>query len=114
MITAGLLTACGHLSAEPRSFTRTDAKTVVSIRRLHRKAERLINKHSLREALSVYLEILFLEPDDELAYTQTGKVQMILGNFDKAEEAFQNALHINPENEMALQGLQKIHDPDGN
>lgn len=37
---------------------------------------------------------------------------MIQGNFARAEDAFKNALHINPDNEVALLGLQKIHDPD--
>ena len=42
-----------------------------------------------------------------------GQAYMILGDFDKARDAFSNALHINPENDTAAFGLQKIMDPDG-
>ena len=97
--------------AQP-SFTTTLPEKVDQIASLHEKAEHLIVENKFREAVEVYSEILLIEPDDEAAYTNLGHAYMILGDFGRAKDAFQNALHINPENQGALLGLQKIVDPD--
>ena len=80
--------------------------------RLHEEAEVLVAEDRYREAVDVYLEIILVEPDDEAAYANLGHAYMILGDFARAKDAFQNALHINSQNEIALLGLQKISDPD--
>ncbi len=94
------------------SFTTTLPEKADQIANLHEKAEHLIVENKFREAVEVYSEILLIEPDDEAAYTNLGHAYMILGDFGRAKDAFQNALHINPKNQGALLGLQKIVDPD--
>lgn len=79
---------------------------------LHVRAERRIARNDFPAALDLYSEILLLEPDDEVAYANSGHIYMIMGNFEEAERAFRNTLSINPENETALRGLARIADPD--
>lgn len=95
-----------------QSFTTTSPEKLADLNQLHEEAERLIVENKFREAINIYSEILLTEPDDEVAYTNTGHAYMVLGDFGRAKDAFQNALHINPENQTALLGLQKIADPD--
>ncbi len=100
-------------TGEP-SVTSVDAEALNELESMHAKGQTLIAAGQLREALQVYWDIILLEPDDEAAYTNLGNLYLILGDTDQAKDAFQNALHINPENEYALMGLQKIIHPDGN
>ncbi len=79
---------------------------------LHAKAEGQITQNDFPAAIRTYEDILLVEPDDETAYTNLGRIYMILGDTRRAGECFENALHINPENETALFGLEKIRDPD--
>ncbi len=79
---------------------------------MHKKAERLIAQNEIRRAAALYSNIILMEPDDETAYANMGNCYLILGDFKRAEDAFQNALEINPENETALLGIKSIHDPD--
>jgi len=69
---------------------------------MHKKAERLIAQNEIRRAAALYSNIILMEPDDETAYANMGNCYLILGDFKRAEDAFQNALEINPENETAL------------
>ena len=103
---------CRAWAETPQNFINTTPEKMVRLTRLHEEAEVLVAEDRYREAVDVYLEIVLAEPDDEAAYTNLGHSYMILGDFKRAEDAFQNALHINPENETALLGLQKISDPD--
>ena len=100
-------------AAFDKSFIKASNAKILQIEMLHKKAEALILENDLRGALKVYLDIILLEPDDETAYTNMGQAYMILGDTPHANDAFLNALHINSENETALLGLEKIHDPDG-
>lgn len=99
--------------APPKTFVSASEESIDRIEALHQRAEELILQNDFGGAIGVLDEILLLEPDDEVAYSQMGHCYMILGYFERAEQAFQNALHINPENETALLGIQKIRDPDG-
>ena len=94
------------------NFINTTPEKVAQLARLHEQAEVLVAEDRYREAVDVYLEIILVEPDDEAAYANLGHAYMILGDFARAKDAFQNALHINSQNEIALLGLQKISDPD--
>jgi len=58
-------------------------------------------------------DILLMEPDDETAYTGLARSIWCRGRYKMANEAFQNALNINGNNEVALAGIRKIMDPDG-
>ena len=103
-----------RLNAGPvsKNITYADPDEIYQIDQLYEKASELVKKKDYRGATHLYQEIIFIEPDDEAAYTNLGHAYMILGDFERAEDAFQNALHINPQNEIALLGLQKISDPD--
>ncbi len=116
-----LLVACssawhiGRLRATEsaqRSFTSVTPEDMNQIENLHSRAEDLIAQKKFRDAISVYSEIVLTEPDDDDAYTNMGQAYMVLGDYTHAKDAFQNALHINPDNEVATMGLRKIADPD--
>lgn len=104
----------GVVSAEeaPNSITSPSQEHISKIRSLHLGAEDLMEAEYYRQAIELYSEITLLEPDDETAYANMGRAYMILGQYERAENAFLNALHINPENELAYLGLQKLRDPD--
>lgn len=105
------LTAADAGAAE-RSFASADDSVLTELQRMHNHADLLVEQGKIREALKVYDEILLYEPDDEAAYVNMGALYMVLGFYGKAEDSFLNALHINPENEVAVLGLEKIHNPD--
>ncbi len=98
----------------PQSVTSVTTREMDELENMHAKGERLIAADQLREALDVYWEIILLEPDDEVAYTNLGHIYLILGDHDRAKDAFQNALHINPNNKIARDGLKNIANPDEN
>ena len=94
------------------SITSPTEEHIAKIRALHLGAEDLMEAEHFRQAIELYSEIILLEPDDETAYANMGRAYMMLGQYDRAENAFLNALHINPDNELALLGIQKLRDPD--
>ena len=98
-------------TGEP-TVTSVNAQALNELENMHAEGQALIAAGQLREAVQVYWELILLEPDDEAAYINLGNLYLILGDLDQAKDAFQNALHINPDNETALLGLQKISDPD--
>jgi len=95
------------------NFVKANDEKISKLEQLHAQADDLIVKNQFPEAIKAFDEILLLGPDDEIAYTEQGRAYMILGDFEHAREAFANALHINPTNPQAMEGLQKIMDPDG-
>jgi tetratricopeptide (TPR) repeat protein len=111
LLSLWLLTPC-VFGQTVDSFVSPTAEKLAELEKLHAKAEELVIENKFKQALEVYSEILLLEPDDETAYANSGHVQMILGNFDEAQECFWNALDINPDNLTALEGLKQIEDPD--
>ncbi len=88
-------------------------ETIAELESMHQQAIDSLLRNDFRQAIRTYSDILLMEPDDETAYTGLGQIYMIQGHFKKAHEAFQRALDINPENEVALVGIQRILDPDG-
>jgi len=99
--------------AQPNTFTSVTPEKVMELELLHQKATDLILKNDFEGAIRTYSDILLMEPDDETAYTALGQVYLVLGQYRKAHEAFRNALHIDPDNQVAAIGIQKIMDPDG-
>lgn len=95
-----------------KNFTSVRPEEMNQIDHLHEHAGHLIEQKDFRGAIDVYWEILLTEPDDDRAYTHLGQAYMVLGDFKRAEDAFKNALHIDPDNEVAALGLRKIADPD--
>ncbi|MGH7197554.1 MAG: tetratricopeptide repeat protein [Candidatus Omnitrophota bacterium] len=94
------------------SITSPSAEHIAQIRSLHFGAEDLMEAEHYRQAIELYAEIILLEPDDETAYANMGRAYMMLGQYARAEIAFLNALHINPDNALAHLGIQKLRDPD--
>ena len=98
--------------APQKNFTSITQEDINQIENLHERAQDLMAQHNFRDAINVYSEILLTEPDDDAAYTNMGQAYMVLGDFKRAKDAFQNALDISPDNEIAAFGLRKIADPD--
>ena len=95
-----------------KNFTSIRQEDMDQIENLHERAQELVTQRNFREAINIYSEILLTEPDDDGAYTNMGQAYMVLGDFERAKDAFQNALDINPDNDIATFGLRKIADPD--
>ena len=105
----------GSLSAQAAPSTELPmvaAAKMEKLEKLHQKAEEQIALNEFRPAMDTYQEILFLEPDDEVAYVNMGRLYLMFSDFKHARTSFENALSIDPENESALRGLRKIKDPD--
>ena len=94
-------------------FGSVTPEKIAELESMHQQAMDSLLKNDFQGAIRAYSDILLMEPDDETAYTGLGQIYMIQGHFKKAHEAFQRALDINPENEVALVGVQRILDPDG-
>ena len=109
----GFLLSVSTAGAEPKNITTISMDQISQLESMHQQATDLLIKNDFQGALRAYSDILLAEPDDETAYTGLGQIYMVLGQVKKAHEAFQNALHIDPYNEVALQGIQAIMDPDG-
>ena len=99
-----LLSPALLLAAEP---------PIATLEKMHRRAQECFLLSDFETALSVYSEILLLEPDDDTAYAGMGQIYLIRGQLKKAYDVFKNALHIDPENEIAIAGIKAILDPDG-
>lgn len=97
---------------ESENFTSATRQEIRDLEVLHFRAQQLIEGGNMRAAVSIYWEIILLEPDDDAAYTNLGQLYLVLGDNARAKDAFQNALHINPENEAAQAGFFKITRPD--
>ncbi len=108
-----VLSSVPEAGAESKNITTISTQQVVELESMHQAATDLLLKNDFHGAVRAYSDILLAEPDDETAYTGLGQIYMVLGQLQKAHEAFKNALHINPNNEVALLGIQKIMDPDG-
>ena len=108
-----LMSAFACHFAFAQSFGTVTQEQMSQIEELHKKAAGFITVDDFSSAIRVYMDILLVEPDDETAYTNLGSIYLIQGQIQKAHEAFANALHINPDNEVALWGIHKIMDPDG-
>ena len=104
--------AYAETSEEPDNITSVTSEELRELEAMHAEAQRRIAAGQIREAVSLYWEIILREPDDDAAYTNLGNLYLVLGDSDRAKDAFQNALHINPENEAAQAGFLKITHPD--
>ena len=99
--------------AAPRSIASVTRNHVERLDEMHRQAAEFLTVNDFHSALRVYTDIILMEPDDETAYEGLGQIHLIQGQTKKAREAFENALQINPDNEVAAAGIKKILDPDG-
>ena len=100
-----------YATASSPAATENEA-LVAKLEDMHRKAEKQIAVNDFSAAIGTYRDILLEEPDDETAYANMGRCYLVRGDYGRAREAFLEALDINPENEAARRGLEKIRDPD--
>jgi len=107
---------CGIVRAEDAapetSVLKVDDGTITRLELLHAEAAKRMEEMNPREAVKIYTDILLIEPDDDAAYTNMGQAYLMLGDSGRAKDAFLNALHIDPDNDIALAGLKNIADPD--
>ena len=96
----------------PSNLRSISNDRIHEIEQLHERAEEHILKNDFRGAIRAYNDIVLDEPDDETAYTGLAQCYMVLGDYPRAKNAYLNALHINPNNQTAILGIQKIQDPD--
>lgn len=64
-----------------------------------------INPENIGEITPFYENLIIQNPDDDEAYSNLGYACVIVGDMEKAVNAFKNALDINPENQESLKGL---------
>ncbi len=86
--------------------------------KLHERALEFVAKKELKKAIKLYEEIVLSDPNDDEAYLIMGHCFVLTGVYEKAEEAFQNAVHINAVNVNQISpfyenlALQAPDDPD--
>lgn len=61
-----------------------------------------------REAIEVNKSILEIAPDDVDAYNRLGRAYLETGEYDKAREAYQRALELDPYNTIAQKNLRRL------
>ena len=69
-----------------------------SVYALHEKALNLVSQKRYQEACEVYENITFESADDDEAYLLLGHTRLLSGEYDKARDAFLNAMDIDPAN----------------
>lgn len=80
---------------------------------LREEGQRLISIGKYDEALKMYQNLVLENANDDESYVQIGHLCMIKGQPNKARDAYETALQINPENMAAAQALEQIAYPDG-
>ncbi len=66
--------------------------------RLHERALELVQQKQLSKAAHVYEEIILISPDDDEAYLLLGHTYLMDTKYQKAAQAFRNAISIDPAN----------------
>ena len=69
---------------------------------MHEQALKLVSEKNFKEALKIYEEIVLRNPDDDEAYIIMGHSYLLTGQHQKAENAFHNAVNIDPKNIDAI------------
>ena len=103
--------------AHPVEAGSLDAVTdqhLAQLEEMHDRAANFLMANDFDSAQRAYTDILLMEPDDETSYVNLGGIYLIRGEMNKARDSFENALNIDPYNEVAIAGIKKIMDPDGN
>jgi tetratricopeptide (TPR) repeat protein len=91
-------------AVDPEAEKRLEEK-VRSIYRMHEAALAHVAGNRYDEAIKEYEEIVLLSPDDDEAFLLLGHTCLAAGHYEKAGEAFRNAVHIDPANSREIPRL---------
>ncbi len=78
------------------------ARTTAWAEKMHETALDFVAKDKLEEAAKLYEEMVLADPNNDEAYLLMGHCYLLSGEYEKAESAFHNAAHINPENTLEI------------
>lgn len=70
-----------------------------------------IDPDDIREITPFYENQILKNPNDDTAHANLGYVYLMFKDYKNAEDAFQDALSINPDNPLALSGLELALNP---
>lgn len=87
----------GHAPLDVEREKKLNEK-IQSIYALHEKALVWVSQKHYAEASKIYEEIILESPDDEEAYLLLGHTRVLTSEYEKAKEAFGNAIHIDAAN----------------
>ena len=87
----------GHTPIDMEREKKLNAK-LESVYALHEKALGLVSQKRYEEASRVYEDITFESAEDDEAYLLLGHTRLLSGEYEKAEQAFMNAMHIDRDN----------------
>ena len=62
----------------------------------------------MREITPFYENQILNNPNDDAAYARLGYIHLMFKNTQSAQDAFQDALSISPDNPLALSGLEEL------
>jgi len=65
---------------------------------MHERALKFVSEKKYEQAVRLYEEIVMKNPDDDEAYLIMGHTYLLMGQYQKSERAFHNAVHIDQEN----------------
>ncbi len=65
---------------------------------MHERALKYVTEGRFRDAVRLYEEIVMKNPEDDEAYLIMGHTYLLMGQYQKSERAFANAVHIDPAN----------------
>lgn len=94
----------GHKGVDVEADRRVSEK-LREVYRLHEKALALAASKRWNEAAHVYEEITLVSPDDDEAYLLLGHSSLAAGQYERAANAFRNAIHIDPANLLEIPRL---------
>ena len=73
--------------------------------RMHEKALQSVGARKFEEAEKIYEEIVLLSPEDDEAYLLLGHTCLVARHYEKAADAFHNAIHIDTKNAREIPRL---------
>lgn len=89
----------GHLCVMTGQFKRAE-------RAFYNAAQ--IDPQNMREITPFYENQILKNPNDDAAYARLGYIHLMFKNTQSAQDAFQDALSISPDNPLALSGLEEL------
>ncbi|HOQ09382.1 MAG TPA: tetratricopeptide repeat protein [Syntrophomonadaceae bacterium] len=70
-----------------------------------------MQEHDISGALDKLVQAYQIQPDNTLVLNMTGRCYQILGEFERAERCWEEALRLDPENNVAETNLKELRQP---